>query len=481
MSAPRAVTGPAQRSDCDVLIAGAGLVGLALAPALAELGLTVALADRAPVAMPADPAGDADWDTRVYAISPGSAAFLRAVGAWQMLAPERIAPIERMWVAGDGRATLEFSAYDLGQRALAWIVEERSLRAALVPRAHAAGVAIHAPRTFAALTWSRDAGTVRFDDGSAVTARLVVAADGLRFVGARRRGHRRHGAALWTDGGRRQFPLRARSSWSCPAVVPRRWRHPRLAAAAGTPDVDRLVRARRARPGVARPRSGGARRPRRRRRRPCARRARDASRRRASFPLASLRVPCTVAHRVALTGDAAHGVHPLAGQGVNLGFGDAEALAAVLRERGPVTDAGADVLLERYARGRVEPVRAMQTVTDGLWHLFGAAAPWVRTLRNLGLSRRRPATARQAPLGTIRIAVTATSGHPRAAPDYMEMTMSPTCQRLLRTVTAAMVVGIAFAPPAVAQSTLAGGRRRQVARCGREADRSGDDCGGGAR
>jgi 2-octaprenylphenol hydroxylase len=106
----------------------------------------------------------------------------------------------------------------------------------------------------------------------------------------------------------------------------------------------------------------------------------------AAFPLVSMRVPCTIAHRVVLAGDAAHGVHPLAGQGVNLGFGDAEALTAVLRERGPVSDVGAGVLLERYARGRVEPVRAMQTVTDGLWHLFGAAAPWIRAARNLGMT-----------------------------------------------------------------------------------------------
>ncbi len=384
MSAPRG-TGPAQQSDCDVLIAGAGLVGLALAPALAELGLTVALADRAPVAMPADPAGDADWDTRVYAISPGSAAFLRAVGAWQMLAPERIAPVERMWVAGDGRATLEFSAYDLGQRALAWIVEERSLRAALVPRAHAAGVAIHAPRTFAALTWSRDAGTVRFDDGSAVTARLVVAADGLRSwvrdaagivatvrpygqtaVVANFRCERAHHgrARQWfrADGGILAWlPLPGRRMsivWSAPDALARELR-----------DLDPVALADR----VAE--AGGH-----------AFGALECITPAANFPLASLRVPCTVAHRIALTGDAAHGVHPLAGQGVNLGFGDAEALVAVLRERGPVTDAGADVLLERYARGRVEPVRAMQTVTDGLWHLFGAAAPWVRTLRNLGLT-----------------------------------------------------------------------------------------------
>jgi 2-polyprenylphenol 6-hydroxylase len=71
---------------------------------------------------------------------------------------------------------------------------------------------------------------------------------------------------------------------------------------------------------------------------------------------------------------------------VNLGFGDVAALVAVLRDRGPVSDAGERLLLERYARRRAGPVEAMQTVTDGLAHLFRLRAPLVRSARNLGLS-----------------------------------------------------------------------------------------------
>jgi 2-polyprenyl-6-methoxyphenol hydroxylase-like FAD-dependent oxidoreductase len=99
-----------------------------------------------------------------------------------------------------------------------------------------------------------------------------------------------------------------------------------------------------------------------------------------------LRLPTSLAHRLALVGDAAHGIHPLAGQGVNLGFGDAEALAGVLASRAPVTDPGEPALLTRYARRRAEPVLAMQLVTDGLARLFGQPAPWLRLLRNAGLS-----------------------------------------------------------------------------------------------
>jgi 2-polyprenylphenol 6-hydroxylase len=103
----------------------------------------------------------------------------------------------------------------------------------------------------------------------------------------------------------------------------------------------------------------------------------------AAFPLSFLRLSSVVGHRLALVGDAAHGVHPLAGQGVNLGFGDAATLAEVLGARGPVADAGAPILLERYARKRALPVLSMQIVTDGLVRLF--APPALKLLRNRGM------------------------------------------------------------------------------------------------
>ena len=109
-------------TDYDVAILGAGLVGMALAAALARQGLRVALLERSALAAFDGPAGAGDWDQRVYAVSPGSAEFLRALGAWQRLAADRIAAIEVMDVHGDSEGAIAFSAYELGERALAWIV-----------------------------------------------------------------------------------------------------------------------------------------------------------------------------------------------------------------------------------------------------------------------------------------------------------------------------------------------------------------------
>ena len=371
----------------DVVIAGAGLVGLALAPALARTGLRVALVDRAAVAAPeSDPE---TWDQRVYAISPGSATFLRSLGAWQMLQPERIEAIEAMHVAGDAGSTLEFSAYELGERALAWIVEERALRAALLPLVFEAGVEVIGGAALVSLERAPDAAMLTFTDstGSArvVSAKLVVGADGARSwvrhaAGlatepkpygqtavvanfACERAH--HGVARqWfrTDGGVLAWlPLPGRRIsivWSAPDA-----KAADLCALDASALAASVAEAGAHELGALVPITAAA-----------------------SFPLAFLKLPATVAHRLALVGDAAHGVHPLAGQGVNLGFGDVEALAAVLTERGPVTDPGASVLLERFARRRAGPVLAMQTVTDGLVRLFGPADPWLKTLRNAGLA-----------------------------------------------------------------------------------------------
>jgi len=371
------------RPDYDAVVLGAGPVGLALAGALARERFSVALVERTAPASFEGSTGADDWDPRVYAISPGSAEFLRAIGAWQKLPSERIAPIETMDVRGDDGGAIEFSAYELGERALAWIVEHRELASALLAAVRTAdGVEMIAPAEPASVAWRTDAAVLSLADGRALSARLLVGADGVRSwlrreAGVEREPRPYHQTAVvanftverahrgrafqWFLEGRgvlAWLPLpgrRASMVWSAPDT---------LAAELSALDADALA-ARVAEAGghalgtlslITPP---------------------------ASFPLSFLRLASVTAHRVVLVGDAAHGVHPLAGQGVNLGFGDAATLASVLAAGHAVGDAGAPLVLERYARKRAAPVLAMQLVTDGLIRLFAPQS--LKRLRNTGM------------------------------------------------------------------------------------------------
>jgi len=371
----------------DVVIIGAGLVGLALAVALARAGMSVAIADRAELAATESATEDNDdWDQRVYAISPGSAAFLHGIGAWQRLPCERTTAIEAMQIRGDGEGELAFSAYELGERALAWIVENRALHAALVEAVRTElGIEVVAPCQPSALVWHPDAAELKLGDGRSLSARLVIGADGVRSWTREQAGirtmprpyeqtavvanfatelaHRgrafqwfldRRGVLAW-------LPLpgrRVSMVWSAPVA---------LAAELAALEPDTLAWSVAAAGGNALGALTQITAP-------------------ASYPLSFLKLTSPVGDRLVLVGDAAHGVHPLAGQGVNLGFGDAAALASALAVHRIVGDAGAPLLLTRYARRRAEAVLAMQLTTDGLVRLFVSPRPWVKTLRNRGMS-----------------------------------------------------------------------------------------------
>jgi 2-octaprenylphenol hydroxylase len=247
------------------------------------------------------------------------------------------------------------------------------------------GIDVLAPRTPASIAWSAGAAELRFDDGDPVSARLIAAADGVRSWARAQAGmhhdprpysqtavvanfaserphHGRafqwflpmHGVLAW-------LPLpghRMSMVWSAPDSLAAE-----LSTLEGSALAERVA-------------SAGGR----------ALGALTLITPPSAFPLSLLKLPSVTAQRLALVGDAAHCVHPLAGQGVNLGFGDAACLSAILAARGAIRDPGASLLLERYASRRLETVLAMQGVTDGLVRLFGARGPWVRLLRNRGMS-----------------------------------------------------------------------------------------------
>jgi len=365
----------------DVAIVGAGLVGASLARALATSGLSLAIVEGAP-----PPERTQDWDARIYALSPGNVAFLQTLGAWGALDRSRVCPVRAMRIFGDdGRSQIEFSAYDAGVNELAWNVESGELQRALwLLLERQPKLSLVYPARPSSLDVGADAATLRTDAGQSISSRLLVGADGANSWVRREAGfqadarpygekgvvanfacERPHrGTALqWfrADGVLAYLPLpgdRISIVWSTADA--------HAAELMSMPPDEFCARVAQAGAGTL----GKL----------------DLLTPPAAFALTHLVVRDIARPRLALIGDAAHVVHPLAGQGVNLGFGDARALAAVLQDRTASRDPGDYSLLRRFERSRAEDILAMRLVTDGLQRLFRARQPWVARLRNLGLN-----------------------------------------------------------------------------------------------
>jgi ubiquinone biosynthesis UbiH/UbiF/VisC/COQ6 family hydroxylase len=366
-----------------VIVVGGGLVGASLAVALARCGLAVALVESQP---PAATLAEGDtWDSRIYAISPGSASFLDSCGAWKMLPARRIARVETMQVFGDAPgARLEFNAYDCGLRELAFIVENGRLHDALWHALRETGnLTLFSPARCATLVRDLEMATLTLDDGNVLTSRLIVGADGADSWVRREAGIAASAAPYGQLGVVANFAVElphrdTAYQWFRPdgvlALLPLPGERVSMVWSTAESHGHELLALA---PGALAARiedaSGGV------------LGAMRVVTRAAAFPLQLQRVAQLVAPRLALVGDAAHNVHPLAGQGVNLGFRDARELARVLAGRGAQTDCGDYWLLRRYERSRREDILAMQLATDGLQKLFASRKVSVRKARNFGL------------------------------------------------------------------------------------------------
>ncbi|MFZ2540866.1 MAG: UbiH/UbiF family hydroxylase [Gallionella sp.] len=375
----------------DVVIIGGGLVGASLAASLKLSGLSLALVDRQ-----AAPEPFADWDNRIYAISPGSRNFLQQAGVWNLLDSSRIAPVVAMRVFGDTGAELKFSAYQMGVAELACILENRALQYALWQTLkQQENLTLLQPATCARLEFTDAAAKLTLKDGRTLNARLIVGADGRDSwvreqagISATPVDYQQFGvvanltcslphrgiAYQWfqTNGILALLPLPGRQVSMVWSVSPERsanllsLSHDELCTQIAAASQHMLGELSIITPPAA-------------------------------FPLRMLILPHIIAPRVALIGDAAHDIHPLAGQGVNAGFRDARQLAKLLMEHGVLNDCGDPYLLRRYERKRKEDIYAMQATTYALKHLFNNDVPLLRTLRNLGLH----ATNRITPLKKI--------------------------------------------------------------------------------
>ena len=365
----------------DVAIIGGGLVGASLALALQPAGLNVALVEPQPAAVTAD----GDWDSRIYAISPGNAAFLARLGVWTRLDPQRVQRVETMVISGDRRdSRLQFSAYDAGLPELAYIVESSALQRAMLDMITAApGVCMLCPAQATGLAVMDDAARVTLADGSLLDAQLVVGTDGRDSLVRREAGidaeisdYRQsgvvanfatekphHGSAFqcfFEDGILALLPLpgnQVSMVWSTSEEQSQT-----LLSLDAQALADRVAEASGGAVGMLQLMTPAA-----------------------AFPLRLAKIARLVSARLALAGDAAHNVHPLAGQGVNLGFRDVRVLAEVLANRAPRQDCGDLALLRRYERARREDIAAIAMSTDALQKLFGSRSVLLSGVRNFGL------------------------------------------------------------------------------------------------
>lgn len=359
----------------DIVILGGGLNGAALAAALRHGPHSVTLVEPRPPEPPAD-----TWDPRIYAYSPGNVEWIRSLGGWGE--PLRAQAVYRMRIHGDAGGRLDFDALDAGVSELAWIAENSRLQSALWNSFGDSRNLQVVTTPAESITWGADGRhTLHLANGDKLVSRLLIAADGAhswvrqqagigflledyRHVGvvANFEIEKPHRGAAWqwfrADGVLAYLPLpgnRISIVWSTPpdhADALRALSPGQLADKVGEAGRHALGRLRGITPA-------------------------------AGFPLKRRLADEWTRPGLVLLGDAAHTVHPLAGQGVNLGFRDSRLLAQVLKGGGNPGEPGR---LAGYAARRREDVVSMQFTTGGLRKLFGHPESLIRTLRNQGMN-----------------------------------------------------------------------------------------------
>lgn len=386
MSSP----GTRAAAECDVLIAGGGMVGASLAAALGSLPLKVMLVE----AIPAGNAGQPSFDARTTALSRSSRHILGTLRVWPAVAGQAT-PIRKIHVSERGRfGTSVIDADDDGGEPVGYVVENRLLGAALWQAlAETSAVTVRSPATVTGVEPAADALDVTVQEGASATTvrtRLLVVADGARSqlrgalgIGARTQAYEQVAIvgsvavdnpgtgsiayerftpdgplALLPAGGDRYVFVLTRRAGASEAV----------AALADAPFVALLQKEFGFRLGRFR---------------------RVGLRQR--YALELVEAEAVTAPRVAVVGNAAHGLHPVAGQGYNLGLRDAATLAELVAAEcrqgahapDPARDPGCAALLARYAEWRKPDQRKVVAFTDGLVRLFDQ--PGLGPLRGLGL------------------------------------------------------------------------------------------------
>ena len=370
-----------------IVICGTGIVGLATALALARQGQQVTLVGPRQTFAPATSEA---FHPRVYAISPASQKFLTSIGVWNLLDAQRLTAVQAMEIHGDGAGRVNLNAWQAAIPELAWIVESGELERVLTQAVQIFGLN-WVTEKFSHYTRSDAEVCMTTEQGTVLQAELLIAADGAQsplraaaglpveikpygvtaIVAHLNCSQPHQGTAFqWFNdqGVLALLPMPATQMGSQVSLV---WSLKETfaqallvlpAAEQATQLSVRLAELTSGRLGELTPRGPLS-----------------------AFPL-SLNQSPMIGERLALVGDAAHRLHPLAGQGLNLGLGDVQALVSTIVEREAFRGVGDPMVLRRYRRARAEPVLAMRMVTDGLHRLFDAQNAPAAWLRNVGMT-----------------------------------------------------------------------------------------------
>ena len=367
--------------QCQIAVIGNGAVGKTVALGLAQAGFEVVLVAPSNASVAVSP----DWDARVFALNHTAKNLLSRLKVWDALDLQRIAPVEAMHVMDDDGGRLVLDAYSANQTEMAWIVEGQNLNQALDAALRFAPNLRMVSGKSESIT--PDFSELTLDNKTVLQAELWVGADGAQSwlrnqanigLDYRSYGQRgvvcnfscakpHHGVAhQWFVGEQGIIALLPLPGQQVSLV----WSAPQAWSETLMSESTEQLAARLA------PYCGAA----------LGELVPLPPRRAQAFPLQFIGPHSMTGPHLALVGDAAHVVHPLAGHGMNLGFGDVVALLEALTQREAWRSCGDPRVLQRYARARKEEVMLMQWTTDGLSRLFRSQFSPIKAARNAGMT-----------------------------------------------------------------------------------------------
>lgn len=377
-----------QTQNADIIVVGAGLVGLAAAIAFAKQNRKVVLIDarkpvdaKKPIIEKHQP-----WDERIYALTPGTVSWLRALGVWAGVDVTRINDIHAMHLWGEvSTDPLVLSDHDANLAKLGVIVENQNLIYALWQQMDALGVTVITGAKCKCIENTQQHILLGMEEGTVISAKLLIAADGVNSwvrqqadIALKQRDF--HQTAIVANFLAEKNHQNIARQWFAPhetlALLPLPEKYVSMVWSVSTERANELLtlsndeltqkveaRSRRAL-GVLMPAGKTL-----------------------SFRLNQQTAAQLVAKRIALVGDAAHQVHPMAGQGVNLGFRDVMQLESLLATAHALQDIGEITFLRKYERSRQADIAGMNTLTTGLDELFASDSTLVKKWTHWGLKQ----------------------------------------------------------------------------------------------